>query len=96
MSTASSAHKVAGQITAYATMVLSTQYCTHTFSVLIIKDYVRLIHWDCAGAVITEPIDFDTKSCLFDFFICYDNVKKEVRGHDLTIRHASVVKGEAA
>ncbi|KAF8488143.1 hypothetical protein F5888DRAFT_1586363, partial [Russula emetica] len=32
-----------GQITAYATAIMSAQYCTHTFSVLIMKDYARLI-----------------------------------------------------
>ncbi|KAF8502888.1 hypothetical protein F5888DRAFT_1868230 [Russula emetica] len=32
-----------GQITAYATAIMSAQYRTHTFSVLIMKDYARLI-----------------------------------------------------
>lgn len=96
MSTTSTAHRVAGQITAYATMILGAQYRTHTFSVLIIGEYARLIRWDRAGAVVTAPIYYDAKPHLFDFFIRYDNVNKEVRGHDLTVRRASVVEGEAA
>ena len=96
MNSAPLAHNVAGQITAYATMVLGAQYRTHTFSVLIIKDYARLIRWDRTGAIVTEPIAYDTESFLFDFFIRYNNVDKEVRGHDLTVRRASKVEGEAA
>jgi len=48
-----------GQITSYATLLLGTQYCTHIFCILVIKDYARLIRWDCAGAIVTEPIYYD-------------------------------------
>jgi len=46
--------KVAGQITAYATLLLGNQYRTHTFLVLIVKDFARLLRWDCGGAVVTD------------------------------------------
>jgi hypothetical protein len=39
----SSAREVLGQLTAYATAILSSQYRTHTFIVFIVKDYARLI-----------------------------------------------------
>jgi hypothetical protein len=35
--------EVAGQITAYATLLLGNQYHTHTFLVLIVKDFARLL-----------------------------------------------------
>jgi hypothetical protein len=63
----------AGQITAYASFVLGSQYHTHLFLILIFKTYARLIRWDCGGAVITGLINYDTQSHLFDFVIRYDN-----------------------
>ena len=50
----------AGQVITYTAMLLGTQYWTHAFSILIIKDYARLIYWDCSGAVVTEPIFYNT------------------------------------
>ena len=76
---------MAGQVIAYTAMLLGTQYQTHSFSILIIKDYVRLIYWDCGGVVVMEPIFYNTAPHLFDFFVCYDHASKEVRGHDPTI-----------
>ncbi|KAF8264749.1 hypothetical protein EI94DRAFT_1591816, partial [Lactarius quietus] len=61
----------AGQITAYATMILSAQYRMHVFLILVIKNFARLIQWDCSGAVVTAPIRYDTEPFLFDFFIRY-------------------------
>ena len=43
-----------GQITAYATSILSAQYRMHTFIVFIVKDYARLLQWDYGGAVVTK------------------------------------------
>ena len=78
-----------GQLTAYATGVLSTQYRTHTFSVLIIKDRARLIRWDRGGAVVTTSIPYLRASGLFDFFNCYNDADRQVRGHDSTVSPAS-------
>ncbi|KAH9953565.1 hypothetical protein BC827DRAFT_1366492, partial [Russula dissimulans] len=64
-------HKVLGQMTAYATAILSAQYRTHLFMVLIVDEYARLIRWDRGGAVVTKQICFDTESHLFDFLIRY-------------------------
>jgi len=90
MSTTSAGRIPAGQITAYATLVLSSQYCMHTFSVLISKDVARLIRWDCAGAIITAPIYYDRDPQLYDFLICYDNASPQIRGHDTTVLKANV------
>jgi hypothetical protein len=85
MSTTTSARTVAGQITFYAAMLLSTQYHTHAFSVLVIGDYVRLIRWDCASAVVTEPIYYNKDPSLFDFLLRYDHANTAMRGHDTTV-----------
>ncbi len=74
-----------GQLTAYATAILSAQYRTHMFMVFIVRDHARLIRWDRSGAVVTEAIPFDTQSYLFDFFIHYNIADNEARGLDSTI-----------
>jgi Fungal protein kinase len=76
---------VAGQITAYATWVLSAQYRTHLFLVLIFKHYSRLIRWDRGGAVVTEPISHETDSHLLDFLIRFKDADRQARGHDTTV-----------
>ncbi|KAF8488032.1 hypothetical protein F5888DRAFT_1755852, partial [Russula emetica] len=78
-----------GQITAYATAIMSAQYRTHTFSVLIMKDYARLIRWDRSGAVVTEPIYYNSQPHLFDFLVRYGIADSEVRGHDSTVHSSS-------
>jgi hypothetical protein len=83
------AFDVLGQLTAYATSILSGQYRTHTFMVLIVKDYARLIRWDRSGAVFTKPINFNEDPHLIDFFIRYGLADREARGHDITVSPAS-------
>lgn len=75
---------VLGQITSYATLILGSQHRTHTFLVLILKEYARLIRWDRSGAIVTEPIHFD-QPFFYSFFIRYNNASCKVRGHDTTI-----------
>ncbi|KAF8494313.1 kinase-like domain-containing protein [Russula emetica] len=77
------------KITAYATAIMSAQYRTHTFSVLIMKDYARLIRWDHSGAVVTEPIYYNSQPHLFDFLVRYGIADSEVRGHDSTVHSSS-------
>lgn len=86
MSATDRGRQVAGQITAYATLILSAQYRTHAFHVLIIESSARLIRWDRGGALVTAPISYDQESHLFDFLIRYDRATRPVRGHDLTVR----------
>jgi Fungal protein kinase len=81
--------KTLGQLTAYATSIMSGQYRTHTFMVFIVKDYARLIRWDRSGALFTKPIYYNKESHLFDFFIRYDTADREARGHDITVSPAS-------
>jgi hypothetical protein len=82
---ASDAHEVVGKITAYATQTLSAQYRTHAFTILVCNNLARLIRWDRAGAIVTEPIYYDKDSYLYDFLTCYNNASPKVRGHDTTV-----------
>jgi len=85
VNTTSTACDVLGQIISYATLLLSSQYCTHTFSVLIVKDHAWLIRWDRSGAIVTEPIKYNEDSSLFDFLVCYNNADRAMCGHDPTV-----------
>jgi len=85
MSMSSPGCQVAGQITAYATLVLSTQYHMHTFLVLIFKKYARLIRWDHSGAVITVLMYYNNETHLLNFFIHYDHANPETCSHDSTV-----------
>jgi hypothetical protein len=79
------ATQTAGQITAYASLLLGAQYRTHTFFILIIRDYARLFRWDRSGAVFTAPIYYDREPHLFNFLIRYNVAGEETRGHDSTV-----------
>ena len=74
-----------GQLTAYATAVMSAQYRTHLFMVFIVKEQARLIRWDRSGAVVTKSIKYTEQRHLFEFFFRYDTADPEARGHDSTI-----------
>ncbi|KAI6021753.1 hypothetical protein BKA83DRAFT_91783 [Pisolithus microcarpus] len=53
-----SAKDTLGQITAYASMQLGSQYCTHAFSVLVVQDTTCIIRWDWEGVIVTCPIKY--------------------------------------
>jgi hypothetical protein len=84
-----SARDVIGQITAYATELLTSQYRTHAFTILICHDIARLIRWDCAGAIVTEPIYYNNDNYLHEFLIRYNDCSRETRGHDTTVTSPS-------
>jgi len=57
-----------GQIGTYAAAQLISQFCTHCFSLFILYDTACIIRWDREGAVVTEPIPYNTDSSLVKFF----------------------------
>ncbi|KAI6001492.1 hypothetical protein EDC04DRAFT_2503597, partial [Pisolithus marmoratus] len=60
-----------GQITAYASAQLGSQYHTHAFSVLIIWDATCIIRWDWEGVIVMYPIKYGKGQMLAKFFLCY-------------------------
>lgn len=96
LNTTTAGREVAGQITAYTSFILGSQYRTHMFLVLIFKKFARLIRWDRGGAVVTERIKYDTQPHLFDFFIRYDNTNRAIRGHDTTVAFSTLEEDRAA
>jgi hypothetical protein len=86
MSTTTSGHQVAGQITAYATLVLSAQYRTHVFSHPHHQE-LRKINSMGPQWCSCHSADryYNDESFLLDFLIRYSNTNPEVRGHDVTV-----------
>ena len=74
-----------GQITSYAAAQLGSQFRTHIYSVLIVKDYARLIRWDRTGAIVTEAIPYDSDRTLAEFFRRYHKAPPKYRGVDTTV-----------
>jgi hypothetical protein len=87
---------VAGQITAYATLIMGAQYRTHTFLVLVVRDFARLLRWDRGGAVFTERIYYDEQPHLLDFLVRYNYADRKARGHDVTVRTATAEEQQQA
>jgi len=96
MFTSFKAQVVVGQIIAYATLVLSAQYHTHVFLVLVFKEYLRLIRWDHGGAVVTVPISHTKDPHLLDFLIRFNNAGTQARGWDITVTTPSPTSAATA
>ena len=68
---------------------MSAQYRTHMFSVLICDNDARLFRWDYSGAIVTEKFPYNTQPYLFNFFIRFDRLPRDVQGRDTTVRPAT-------
>ncbi|KAG1779841.1 hypothetical protein EV702DRAFT_1043716 [Suillus placidus] len=85
-----------GQITSYTAAQLGTQFCTHVFSVLIVRDRTRIIRWDREGAIVTSPIDYNNEPDLADFFYRYARASPEMRGVDTSVMLAGDEEADLA
>ncbi|KAF8121661.1 hypothetical protein EV363DRAFT_878024, partial [Boletus edulis] len=78
-----------GQMAAYAAAQLASQFRTHAFSVFVLRDQARIIRWDREGAIVTEPIPYNTNTLLAEFFSRFSQAPPELRGVDTTIVEAT-------
>lgn len=85
-----------GQITSYTAAQLGTQFRTHVFSVLIVRDRARIIRWDREGAIVTSPIDYNNEPDLADFFYRYARASPEMRGVDTSVTLAGDEEADLA
>jgi hypothetical protein len=74
-----------GQITAYAAAQLGSQFRTHIYSILIIKDTARILRWDRSGTLVTEAIRYNKSCHLTEFFRRYSEASPEMRGKDRSV-----------
>jgi len=75
-----------GQIGTYVTTQVDSQYRIHTFLVLIVGDYARLMRWDHSGVIFTSPIYYNNHPELVEFFEHYDTTPPEVWGSDTSMQ----------
>lgn len=78
-----------GQITAYASAQLGSQFRTHCFSVLVVCEIAYIIRWDREGAVVTTPIKYAEDKTLAEFFWRYSQASPQLRGVDTTVNEAT-------
>jgi hypothetical protein len=85
-----------GQITAYAAAQLGSQFRTHIYSVLIIKNTARIIRWDRSGAIVTEVIKYNESPLLTEFFSRYSKASPAMRGKDQSVSYPTPTEAVAA
>ena len=77
-----SSNDTLGQITSYAAAQLTSQYCTHVYSVFIMKNTARILQWDRLGMIMMEAI----KSPLLAKFFCHYSVASPgMHGNDQSV-----------
>ncbi|KAI0785637.1 hypothetical protein C8Q75DRAFT_735495 [Abortiporus biennis] len=75
-----------GQIGEHGTIVMERQHRTHFFSVVTIAYTIRLLRWDRAGVVISEPVNFvKDLPRLIKFFYRFARLTSEQQGEDISI-----------
>ena len=80
---------VLDQLGSYAAFHIDSQLRTHSFLVLVINQYARLMRWDRGGVVFTERIYYNTEPELVEFFEYYNIASPEVRGSNLIVENLS-------
>jgi hypothetical protein len=85
-----------GQITSYAAAHLGSQFRTHVYSVLIVKDQARILRWDRSGAIVTEAIPYNKSPLLVEFFRRYSQAPPEMRGIDQSVSDPTLEEELAA
>ncbi|KAI0781765.1 hypothetical protein C8Q75DRAFT_704776, partial [Abortiporus biennis] len=75
-----------GQIISYASSQFARQHRHFLFSVCIFNTYARIIRWDRAGAIVTEPIDYRKHPARFvDLFQRFDQMSDKQLGLDTSV-----------
>lgn len=67
-----------GQITSYAAAHLGAQFCMHIYSVFIMKDTVRILHWDRLGMIVTEAFKYNESPYFTEFFCHFSTASPEM------------------
>lgn len=93
---ANTAKDTLGQITAYAAAHLGSQFRTHIYSILIVKDTARLLRWDRSGTIVSEAINYNNSHHLAEFFRRYSKASPEMRGKDQSVLAPTLEEETAA
>ena len=73
------------QVAKYASEIQLRQHRTHLFSMYFCGGYIRLMRWDCAGCVVSEPINLlERPADILNFIFRLSRLTMEQLGYDLT------------
>ncbi|EED83781.1 predicted protein [Postia placenta Mad-698-R] len=81
-----------GQLADYAARILQRQHLLFFFMIAITRNEARLMRWDRAGAIVTQPLDLrdpDQADKLLTFLYRLSRAKPEQRGCDRTVQRAT-------
>lgn len=75
----------------YASKLMTLQHRSRIFSLHIVGHYARLIHWDRAGATVSERFNYHdgTNNFLGEFLFRYSKATREQRGFDRHVKRAN-------
>jgi hypothetical protein len=86
-----------GQLIAYASAQMETQFRTFCFTVELCGSMARLIRWDHSGAVVTSAFDYGMNpDLLAQFFWRYSHMDSASRGYDLSVVDANEADAQRA
>lgn len=82
--------KARGQIADYAARLMRRQHREFCFMIVICKSEARLVRWDRAGAIVTNPFDFVADpDYMYRFLYRLSKMNRHQRGYDPTVEPAS-------
>ncbi|KAJ7765376.1 hypothetical protein DFH07DRAFT_810324 [Mycena maculata] len=78
-----------GQVITYLNAIQASQYRTHSFGVVIIRDKCRLLRLTRSGIEVTTSFSYIENSHLHDFLYRLSRAAPEIRGIDTTLKSIS-------
>jgi hypothetical protein len=80
----------------YAAAQFISQFHTHIYSILIVKDAARIIRRNRLGAIVTEAIQYNQSPFLIKFFCHYSKASPEMCGEDQSVSDPTPTEAAAA
>ncbi|KAL6308496.1 hypothetical protein BKA93DRAFT_891882 [Sparassis latifolia] len=84
ISTAARGAATRGQIISGAKMLFSRQHRCFAFTILLLRDFARIIRWDRAGAISTNRFQYTNTEYLAKFMWRFCNMTDKQQGYDTT------------
>ncbi|KAF9260318.1 hypothetical protein L218DRAFT_907197, partial [Marasmius fiardii PR-910] len=86
-----------GQLAHHAAAVMTVQYCTHFFQLVIFGSFARMLRWDRSCALVLERFNYKGKpQVIFDFYKRLAQLGSADRGYDPRISRATKAEAKLA
>ncbi|KAI0947737.1 hypothetical protein AcW1_009421 [Taiwanofungus camphoratus] len=84
--------KARGQIISYAAKIFAHQHRKYLFTIMILRDYARILFWDRSGVAVTEKFNYRQQPWkLGEFLWRFAHLSAEQQGYDPTA--TAIVEG---